>query len=244
MIHSIRNAAAGTDDHLKELIGKGSIAFAYRIFGGVLMFLLHIVLARNLGAVEFGLYSICFALLMLLSSFSRFVLDLGIVRKIASAIATGQPEKAKACLYKSLYIVSLFGSVVAVLLFVMSGFISSLVYDEPQLVRPMRAFALVIPATAFMYITAESLKGLKDIAHSAIVQHIVVPLLVLLAVSASLVRFDAASIGYVYLFATLISSVYGFHKCSKRIQYAHPISLSMHDVLRFGRPFFLANLGS
>lgn len=237
-------AAASMDIHLKELIGKGSIAFAYRIVGVGLVFLLQIVLARKMGAFEFGLYSLSISLAMLLASVARLGLDLGVVKKVAEAITSGNPGNARAWLVKSLQTVLLASVLAAAVLALLSEVIATAAYKEPRLARPLTVFALTIPAIAVMYIVAEGLKGLKDIANAAIVQHIIVPLLLLAILFSIPVRFAANEVALAYLGVTLVSFAYGYYRWISIVKTRDIARLPASAVVSFGWPFFLANLGS
>ncbi len=236
--------SSSMDIHLKELVGKGSIAFGYRVIGVGLVFFLQILLARKMGAYEFGLYSLCIALTMLLSSIARLGLDLGIVRKVAGAMATGNPGNAHAWLVRSLQIVLVASALIGALLYLFSDRIAETIYKEARLSVPLNIFAFVIPATALMYIVAESLKGLKDVASAAMVQNIIVPLLLLVILFTVPVHFSSRNVASIYLGVTLISLAYGYFKWTSAIQNRGVPRVSPSEVIRFGWPFFLANIGS
>lgn len=232
------------DAHLKELVAKGMLGFGLRIFGAAMAFALQVVLARKLGISEFGLYSLCIALTMLLASVARLGLDIGVVRKVAGAMATGKLDEASAWFARSMQSVLVAGMVVSILVFIGSGIIASDIYENTLLTAPLRVFAFVIPATALMFLMAESLKGLKEVVVSSVVQSVAVPsmlLAILLVLPAGL---SALNVGFIYLALTLFSILYGYSKWRGMIGHPTRCALPMSEVLRFGWPFFLANIGS
>jgi O-antigen/teichoic acid export membrane protein len=237
-------AATGMDTHLKELVGKGAIAFGYRVGGVGLVFVLQIILARKLGVYEFGLYSLCITLTMLLSSIARLGFDLAIVRKVAEAIAKGMPGNARAWLFKSMQIVFVASILTSTLLFLLSDLIAGALYKEPRLSAPLSMFAFVIPATALMVIVAESLKGLKDVASAAMVQNVLVPLFLLALLISVPTHIEARDVAFLYLGATIISLGYGYFRWTAAISSNDLQQISAREVLRFAWPFFLANVGS
>lgn len=232
------------DAHLRELVEKGLIAFGYRVIGAVLVFTLQIILARKMGAYEFGLYSLCVALIMFLSSIARMGLDMGIVRKVAGAIATGNPESANAWLIRSLQVALAAGTVIAALLFFLSEWLAGSVFKEGPLSDPLRIFAFTVPVAALMFIVAEGLKGLKDVASAAIVQSIIAPLLLLSILFFVPAQFSSYNVAFIYLGVTLIAFLYGYFKWSSSIGRGGKLHIPPLEVLRFGWPFFLASIGS
>jgi O-antigen/teichoic acid export membrane protein len=95
-----------------------------------------------------------------------------------------------------------------------------------------------------MNIIAESLKGLKDVASAAMVQNIIVPLLLMVTLFTVPAHFSSRNVASIYLGVTLISLAYGYFKWTSAIQSSDVQHVSPNEVIRFGWPFFLANIGS
>lgn len=219
-------------------------AFVLRLAGALLVFVMQVVLARNMGVYEFGLFALALTVCTLAASVSRFGLDVGIIKMIAKSLALENKPLATGWLVGALLTILPISIGVAVLLSLVAGWISTEVFHDTNLTGALEAFAIGVPVIALMMLLAEAHKGLKSMAVSAAVQSIIVPSLILLSVTAGILSGNASRVAHAYIVACSISlafAVYWWHTSHGwgGRENVHPLK-----VLPFGWPFFLAGLGT
>jgi O-antigen/teichoic acid export membrane protein len=141
---------------LSPLIIKTAIAGAARVVAGVIAFTVTAAVARALGSEASGLFFLGVSLLAALTMFFRLGLD-GVVLRI---IATEPLSlKAQVGLNTALLWVTLASVPSALLIFVLSDFISVFFFSKPEFASLLRWFILGLPAFALFTTLSSAFQG-------------------------------------------------------------------------------------
>ncbi|KXJ59717.1 MAG: hypothetical protein AXW14_14915 [Alteromonas sp. Nap_26] len=149
--------------------------------GAGLTFFLTLVFARLLGPIEFGLYSLGFAILSILSVISRFGLD-NVVLKQVAAHYPAQPDIYCSYIQKGIILTAGIGAIVVVLMWMFSEIIASNIFQEPRLSEVLDLFSFVLIPMSLMYILSEIYKGQGKPNHSVFILVFLPPLITLVFV--------------------------------------------------------------
>ena len=180
-----------------------------RVSGVALGYIFNIILARNLGAEESGIYFLAFTFLTILSLVSRVGLDQVVVRFIAQAAENERWQMVHQVWRASWTRTTVAGFALTVGLIVLAPWISIELFDEPQLIVPLRWFAASILPVALFNLVSEALKALKLIRQSQIVQVVIIRVFMLVAIIALGVNGTLNRIVVFYLYGALFSMVIG-----------------------------------
>jgi O-antigen/teichoic acid export membrane protein len=111
--------------------------FSYTFLGNVvyagLMFVVNAIIARELGPSKFGVFSLLYALLLMITIFSDFGLSTSIAKFLPEYYAQKQDKKATHLLNLSLKIKLIGSSLLAVIGIILSPILSSFLLGDPQL---------------------------------------------------------------------------------------------------------------
>lgn len=178
MIHQLKNMirVMRTDPHMREVAYGTMLAFTLKVVGSGLTFAFNVVVARILGAEGAGLYFLALAITTISSVVGRVGLDNALLRFIATRASHEDWEGVKGVHALGIRIVILASGALAVAMFLTAPWISSGVFNKPELSEPLRWMSLSILPFSLLNLQAESFKGLNHVSAAMAVQSIGVPL--------------------------------------------------------------------
>lgn len=231
---------------IKEIFRKASINFLIRIIGSMLGLVLSILLARHLGASNFGDYSLALAIITVASTFSRFGLDNSIIRFTAIEISK---ESWQGALYilKSSLLMALLGGV-------FSGFLLYLFIDtialninKPNLGVVLHNVVYALPLLTISIILAQFLFGIKRSVVSQLILTLIVPLFLVVFMLVS--GYDGVSlngISIAYTSAVFLSVVIGIYGVVTFVStsFSKPSNYDFTAFLRSSYPLYVSSIFS
>ena len=136
-------------DHLNEslrTIAKGSgIGFIGAIFGSLASYLSIMVIARFLGPDDYGLISLGFAGMMIVTIFSLMGLNSGVLRYVAYYRGKGDKNRIKGTILSALKVTIPVSLIFMSVVFLGADWISIHVFNESELTPVLMIFAIGIP---------------------------------------------------------------------------------------------------
>jgi len=129
--------------------------------------LLRIILGKKLGPSGLGLYTIVFTIYMFGMQFAGFGIGSSLIRYIATY--HDNLPKTKELFSCGILVSIISGSVMGVLLYLLSGIISNQFFHNPQLTNLLRLTAFCFPFIAVQKVVVGTLNGLKEMKLYAIV---------------------------------------------------------------------------
>ena len=199
------------DYNFREMLHGATIAFVLRIIGGIFVLGFNVLLARVLGTKGSGTYYLALTVITIASVFCRMGMDNSLIRFIAINVSENKWDKVAGVFRKSIGIAMITSIVATLIVFIGASWISKNIFSEPLLEKPLRVMALgILPLTLFT-LYSESLRGLKKIRDSIIVQNLSLYLigLPLLAFLGWKFGINGAAVAYIVSasFATLVGIV-------------------------------------
>jgi O-antigen/teichoic acid export membrane protein len=146
---------------LKEVMKGGAVAFLYRIATmGVSYFLLFFI-SRKLGKDGVGVFNICLATSGILVMVGCIGFNTSIVRFVSQYRSQKFNSTIRLLYDEILKYASVVSVVLAVLLYFLAPFLSVRVFEDPELVNPLRITAVIVPLMVLATINVEFIRGLK-----------------------------------------------------------------------------------
>ena len=157
------------DDLLVAAKG-GGIVFLGRVFAWGSRFLLAILIARLLGAAQYGLYNIALASATIAAALGILGLDAALVRYSAVFAARRDWARLRGTLRFAIGVPAALAGLLATAVVIASEPIAVGLFGEPELAPLLRLTALLIPALIFNQLLAAILQGLKRIHYAVIAE--------------------------------------------------------------------------
>lgn len=153
----------------------GSISFMGRVYEYAIRLVFSIVVARILGAEQYGLYTLGLTIVPILSMLSLLGLQTGVVAFLPPAIREKDEAKIWGIVQVSAGIPALLSVTFGVLLFLLAEPIATLAFHEPRLVLLLRIVSISIPLDAIGFICYQTIISYKKPEYSVIANNLVLP---------------------------------------------------------------------
>jgi len=160
--------------------------------------LLRIVLAKELGASGLGLYTLVFTVYMLGMQFAAFGIGAALTKYIAEYY--DKQQKIKEFVSSGIIGSIVSGSVMGLLLYLLSGLISIQFFHSPEMIELLKITAFCFPFIAMQKVVIGTLNGLREMKWFAvvnIVQNVAVLVVTLVLVLWLNMEVKGAVIGFV-----------------------------------------------
>ena len=133
-------------DRSLKLIAKSSlILFIGVTLSKILTIVYRIIIARNFGSEDYGLFSLFLIISTLILTFSTFGLAEGLLRYISFFRGKKQNKEIRYIIKKSIIFLLFSGLFFGLLLFFGAGFISIKIFHNVNLIPYLKIFSLVLP---------------------------------------------------------------------------------------------------
>ena len=169
-IYTRPSVAGNPEASIARRLARGaSIYVVWLAVGKGLTVILQIVLGRWLGPANYGLYSLGYSLVSLLSWVSVLGLDQGVLRFCAIHRTREEPGKVQATVWRALTLAGVASVLTTALLVAGSNMISNKFFT-PAFACVLAAFALTLPFVALLRIAGTYLQSLHDIHRMSVLQ--------------------------------------------------------------------------
>jgi O-antigen/teichoic acid export membrane protein len=176
-----------------------------------------LLLARELGASEFGLFSIGFSMLVFASGLCILGLDFGIIQYLAVYTEEKQYDKRLSVIRLSLWIVGLVGIAAGVMVALTANIIASKLFNKPELAGTIGIVGLIIPIEAFNHCMSAIFRGLRKFSNHIIVYDLARNFVLVASAPALLIfHLPLESVLHIFLVGSLMGLVYGIIILSKQ----------------------------
>lgn len=224
----------------------GSFLAAGTLFEYISRFVIAFLLARLLGAGQYGMYSLAISCATILASISMLGLDSTMVRYIAIQAR----NKDEAAVWGTIQIGVGFSLLVSVLmsigLFVLSEPISVQIFHEPELTSFLQLFSFFIPFSTMSSVLVDVARGFKRMDYSALGEGIIlfVARFVLLGILAlvnlnaltAIIAFGLSDVVVTFCLVYLLNKEFPFKRSLRQAQYSY------REIFTFAFPFWFATL--
>lgn len=224
----------------------GSVTFAGKMFLSASRFVIAVLLARLLGAEQYGLYNLAISTGTIASGLAVLGLDTALVRYVA-ILASRRDE---AGLWGTLQVglgISIFLSVLTgTALFALAYPIAANVFHEPKLAPLLQLISLIVPFLTLSEILTGANRGFKKMQYPVIAQFIAQPMIrLILIVVLAMAGLNATHAVAVYGLADCAASGILLYFLHKQFSLKRPLRAARREtraILSFSLPDWLAGL--
>lgn len=192
-----------------KLHSSVGIAIGLRGLGALSAFGMNVVFGRLLGVDGAGLFYLALSVSSVGSVVARLGLDQSILRFVSAEIAAGSPARGWAAFRAGVLATTAASLVLVGLVFLLAHPIADTLFNEPDLVGPLRVMSPAILTFSLMTLVAESLKGLKRFVMAMLVSGVIYPAAGIVLAWPLVATFGPAGATLAYVLATGFAATVG-----------------------------------
>jgi len=193
----------------KELLIQMLISAFVRIMGAFSVFILSIIIGRQLGADDAGYFFLSFSIITFLAALSRLGFDNSLVRFVGAGLSDNAWGDIHFVVSRALALVTVSSGCIATLLYFGSDQIANTLFNKPLLAPVLKAISPAVIGLSLFTLLAMALQGLHKIASSVFIINISVNVWVLLAIY--IVGLNSSiSVGLAWAVSSLVTLFFGY----------------------------------
>lgn len=225
--------------------GGGVLMFG-RLVTYVARFAITFVLARLMGAENYGLYNLAISAAMIAGAISVFGLDTTMTRYIAILHGRDDRRGVWGAIQIGVGVTLLLSVLTSTALFSLSSLIAEYVFHDPRLAPLLQVASLTVPFLALSDVLAGATRGFKRMSDTVIAQNIAQPLIrLILIILLAVVGFSMPVAILVFGTADLCASVILLYFLNKRFHLRRSLAAAKRnpgEILGFTLPLGLSDL--
>jgi O-antigen/teichoic acid export membrane protein len=199
-----------TAGHKKNIVTAakgGSITFAGQLFEFGISFVFAVIVARYLGAENYGLYRLSLTIVLMTAALSMLGLAKALNRYIAIARTQQNDREIFGLLQVGIGLPVIVSSAISLIIFVFADQIAQHVFSESGLAPVLRIMCLAIPVMTMARSFGAAAQGFKQLQFEVFSQNISFNVIkLILSIAAIALGFGVSGVAWAYV----ISSVCGF----------------------------------
>lgn len=217
---SLTDSASTSTDSVERLTGQVARGSTWMLvgslFGRISQFALHVLLSRVLGASNYGLYAMGRSVMHFMQQFGGLGLPAGVVRFGAAEHGQGNYNQLKGTLISSLAISALSSGLIAAVIFIWAGWISTEVFNKPEFKPVLRIFSVSLPFFVLNFVASRIARAFRQMKYDVLIGTIAQPTtnFILLAIAFGL-GYGLGGAVYAFLFATVLSAFFGIYAVNR-----------------------------
>jgi O-antigen/teichoic acid export membrane protein len=190
----------------------GGMIFAGKIFSYGIRFVIGFILARYLGAADYGLYNLALTLLVVIASFTNLGFSTALVRYISVFVNRNDKPAIWGTLILGVGIPTLLSILACIGLYFLAETVATEIYNEPKLTNLLRIACLIIPFLTFNSMVSSAIAGFNKMEYLVINESVLQPvlriILLVIFVILGLNAVKAISVYTVTIFVTALSFLF------------------------------------
>ena len=231
---------------IKSILKGSFTSFIFQIIGIALGYLFIYFISKYYGAKTMGIYALMFSLLNITVLFSKFGLDLSIIKFVGEVSEIKNISFIKDIYFKILSLSIPISLILSIGLFISAKYIADYIFHKPYLKEYIELIAFgVIPMT-LRFINANALRGFQEIKKFAFLHNVSLYLfaIIILIIFIFFKNFNVIAPIISLLFGLCISMLLSFYlwfNSSKLLNYSKEFYISFKGILKVSFPLFLTS---
>lgn len=231
---------------MSSVVKGGGITMFGKLFTNASRFITAFILARFIGAEQYGLYQLSLNTLTLVSGIGLLGLDTALVRFIAISAARKDEKRLWGVLQIGIGIPAGISVITGIGLFALAYPVAEYIFHDLRLVPLLQLTSLVIPTITMSDVLVGALRGFKNMDYPVIAQFIVQPAFRLAATL--LIAFsglDAFRAIAIFGLSDLIATIMLVNYLNRLFPLRRPLLPAIHDlksVMSYALPDWIAGM--
>ena len=224
----------------------GGITFAGRLFTLVSRFAIAFILARLMGAGEYGTYNLALSAIGVASGLALFGLDTAMIRYVPVFASRRDEAGLWGALQLGLGGATLLSILISAGLYALAEPIGEQLFHASNLAPLLRLVSLIVPIFTLGSVAASATQGFKKMQYAALSRDVVQPLIRLVLISGfAIIGLNAAGALVIFGLAIATSTIMLLHFLNKLFRLRRPLRAARRDtaeIMRFSISVYLTDL--
>lgn len=234
----------------QKIAKESTIHFTGMIYGQVIRYIFIALLARIIGPIYLGIYSLGNSVTQISESIGKAGLDVGIMRFVSMHDSMDNSAEIKQYIKSALRMGFVFSVLIMIIQIVLAGWLTDNIFKETGLLKiVLITYAFSLPFYVSIAIAAAATRGFKMVKYSVLVLNILNPTILLIS---AIISYLLISHEMVILLPIVVTGVIGFFVISKLLNKISGISYNgiiagqfNNTLLKFSIPLmFIVILGT
>jgi O-antigen/teichoic acid export membrane protein len=243
-VSDVLPTAASSGQNILTAAKGGGISFAGKMFEYIIRFVFSILVARTIGAQQFGLYTLGVTVAEIVTLFALLGLQTGMVRYLPIFIGRRDGASIWGIIQVGAAVPALLGLTLASVVFLLADPLANQVFHAPGLALLLRLVALIIPLDALNFIAYTVILSFKQLQYSAFANNVVLPLVkLLLTIGLLVVGLGTLGIVAAHVTASAVGLALLVYFVNRLFPLNRPLSAAKRnpgELLRFSLPAHMA----
>jgi len=233
---------------VKDILKGAFSSFVFQIIGIILSYLFVYMISHYYGAKTMGIYALMFTVLNIIVLFSKFGLDLTIVKFIGEVSETKNFGYIKDIYLKILSMIIPISLLLSVFLYVNASNFANYVFHKPYLTVYIKFISFGILPMTLRIINANALRGLQEIKRFAFLQNVSVYLfaIIMLVFFIFLKKTNDSDLDPIIavlfgLYTSMLISFYLWLNSAKILFYIKEMYITSKEIFKVSFPLLLTS---
>lgn len=236
----------GGDDYVVSAAKGSGIMTVGKLFEYVGRFAIAFLLARVLGAGQFGLYSLALSAAAIVTTIALLGMDDAVLRNIAVHASQKDEESLWGTLQLTVGFTISMSIILGACLYFFAVPIAEILFSEPLLAPMLRLVALIIPILTLSEMLVFATRGFNRMDYGVIARDFIqLPIRFILLCILALINLNAFTAMITFGVADLTASILLVYFLNKEFPLKRPIKSAKRDVrglLNFSLPFWFSDI--
>lgn len=232
--------------NLRVTAKGGGIIVLGRLVEYGLRFVIAFLLARLLGAEQYGVYILALSVATLTSGISKFGMDSTLVRYIAIKRSENDEKGLWGTIQIAILSSTLLSLMCALALNLFASSIAINIFHEPQLTPLLKLFSIIVPFLTLSDVLVGASRGFKKMEYSVIAENFIMMFVRMILIGIiALIKITPFKAAIAFGISDLASSVALIFFINKEFRLKRPLRTAHYDlrgILRFSVPFWISGL--
>lgn len=243
---SNRDVLEGGDNYVVSAAKGSGIMTIGKLYEYVGRFVIAFLLARVLGADQFGLYSLALSAAAIVSTISLMGMDDAALRNIAIHASHKDEESLWGTLQLTIGFPISMSLILGAVLYFFAEPIAEILFSEPLLVPMLRLVALIIPILTLSQILVFATRGFRRMDYGVIARDFIqLTIRFVLLVILAIINLNAFTAMVTYAVADITATIALIYFLNKEFPLKRPLRSAKWDVrglLNFSLPFWFSDI--
>lgn len=238
--------APSFESNMLQTAKGGGFLAAGNLFEFASRFAIVFLLARTLGAEQYGLYNLAISAATVIGSFSSLGLDTAMIRYIAIQSRKHDEAGLWGTLQIGVFVTAFTGILAGIALYFLAEPVAINIFHEPQLTELLRLFGVIVPFLSLSNVLADAARGFKRMDYAALAENGVqfTVRMILIGILA-FIRLDVFVASVVFGISDLASTLLLIYFLHKEFSFKRPLRQARYDsreIFTFSMTFWISGI--
>jgi len=232
--------------NLLRVVQGGGITLFGKMFTNASRFVMAFLLARLLGASQYGMYQVALNMSTLAVSVAMIGLDTAMLRYIAISVSRKDEKMLWGTLQIGIGLSALLSVIAGTALFALSHYVANEVFHEPKLAPLLQIVSIATPFITLGDVLAGATRGFKNMSYAVIAQFIAQPMVkVILVAILAIFGLKVWQAVAIYAIGDIVSTLLLIYYLNKLFTLRRPLDEAERDlkgILGYAFPDWVARM--